>query len=392
MNKIKIAFIHTTGLASGGTEQFLQRLAVGLPKDRFEIDFYYANNTSEQRKKYVEDNGITTIKFECQKIVENRGFSRAFECNLKNVFRNNYDLIMLGTDGAEISYLNFIKKTPIIDSIHYVSGVNNRFNVSRVMQISKFSCDLWVKKGGDKDRTVMISLPLKAPQFNFTDIRESLGLAPNTFLFGMHQANREEIFSDIPLRAYKEVESESNAYILLNGSKLYREQAKELGLKNVFFFDFVSDNNEFYSILKSLDVYAHGRKDGELNSAALAEAMSLGLPIITHPSNDFNGHLEVVNDNGFVANDYIEYAQKMRLLENDAMLREKMSKNSLTKFKNYYNYDGQMNNIVNIYEDAIKEPYPNALKRHILSLKQTVRNRFLYVLIGIKEKRDFECK
>lgn len=175
---------------------------------------------------------------------------------------------MLGTDGADISYLRCIKDTPIVDSIHYVSGMNNRYNVSRVMHISNFSKNLWVKRGGDIERTVMISLPLKKASFKFTDIRSELGLKPHIFIFGMHQANRDEFFSDIPLKAYKEVENDNNAYVLLNGSKRYREQVKKLGLKNVYFYDFVQDKNQFYSILKSFDVYVRGRKDGELNSAA----------------------------------------------------------------------------------------------------------------------------
>lgn len=385
MKKIRMAFVHTTGLSAGGTEQFLQRLAVGLPKDRFEIDFYYANNTAEHRKKYVEENGVHTIKFACSQIIEKKGFGRAFGCDFDKVYKDDYDIVMLGTDGADISYLDCIRKTPIIDSIHYVSGVNNRFNVSRVMQISEFSRNLWKNKGGDDSRCVMISLPLKKPDFVYTDIRKALGLSPDTFIFGMHQANRDEIFSDIPLKAYKEVENEKNAYVLLNGSKRYREQAKELGLKNVYFYDYVNDNDQFYSILQSFDVYAHGRKDGELNSAALAEAMSLGLPIITHPSNYFNGHLEVIKDNGYVVKNYEEYAKKMMLLERDDSLRNKLGENSIKKFIEHYDYEGQMNNIIKIYEDVVRNPYPLRFRRYLYSIIQAIRNKVLYFYIGICE-------
>ena len=386
MNKYRIAFIHTTGLCPGGTEQFLQRLAVDLPKDIFDVDFYYANNTAEHRKNFVDAGGVNTIKFNCGQIIEKKGLARAYNCDFKNVFKNNYDLIMLGTDGAEISYLNFIKSTPIIDSIHYIAGANNRYNISRVMHISEFSRNKWVEKGGDKKRTVMISLPLRKPVFTFTDIRSELGLSPDTFIFGMHQANRDDIFSDIPLKAFKEVENDNNAYVLLNGSKLYRNQAKELGLKNIYFYDYVKDNDKFYSIINSFNVYAHGRKDGELNSAALAEAMSLGLPIISHPSSDFNGHLEVIKGNGFIANNHIEYAEKMRLLEQDTDLRTQMGLRSIEIFNSHYDHDAQMQNIINIFLNAINDPYPDKLRRRILSDTQSIKNFLLYYVIGLYKK------
>lgn len=66
------------------------RLAVSLPKDRFYVDFYYANNSADHRKQYVENNGINTIKFECGKVVEKKGFGRAYDCNFKAVFTNDY--------------------------------------------------------------------------------------------------------------------------------------------------------------------------------------------------------------------------------------------------------------------------------------------------------------
>ena len=374
MDRKRIAFVHVTGLSSGGTEQFLQRLAVSLKERGHIVDFYYANNTAEHRKKYVEDHGVRTIKFECGFIVEKRGYRYAFNCNFNKVFTNEYDLVQIGTDGCELSYLSCIKKIPIVDSIHYVTGVNNRYNISRVMHISEFSRKLWEEKGGDAKRTVMISLPLQRKSFEYMDIRKELGLKKDCFIFGMHQANRDEIFSDIPLRAYKEVEAENNAYVLLNGSQLYRKQAKQLGLKRVYFYDYVQDDNHFYSILKSFNVYAHGRKDGELNSAAIAEALSLGLPIITHPSSDFNGHLEIVKNNGYVANDYIEYAEYMKKLQNDSSLREKMGEESLKIFNDKYDFEMQMNNIEKIYEEIIFKPYPHKIRRMLYHVSQKVKN------------------
>ena len=40
-NKSKIAFIHPSGLTLGGTERWLQMIAANLPKEEFEIDYFY---------------------------------------------------------------------------------------------------------------------------------------------------------------------------------------------------------------------------------------------------------------------------------------------------------------------------------------------------------------
>ena len=45
-NKSKIAFIHPSGLTLGGTERWLQMIAANLPKEEFEIDYFYSSGHS----------------------------------------------------------------------------------------------------------------------------------------------------------------------------------------------------------------------------------------------------------------------------------------------------------------------------------------------------------
>ncbi len=63
MQKTRIAFIKFGGLAAGGTEKYLQTLACNLPKDHFEVAYFYTEavpllgnswktpDTNEERKK-----------------------------------------------------------------------------------------------------------------------------------------------------------------------------------------------------------------------------------------------------------------------------------------------------------------------------------------------------
>ena len=373
MRKIKIAFITAEGLNTGGTERFMQTIAANLPSDKYEVDYYYTPKVAQHRYQYMVDHNVNLIEYHGDYYTKWR-----YIC-LRNTdfwqkYKGGYDLIQLGRCGYPDDIISRIKDTPIVDSIHWVAGACNSYNISRVMHISEFSREVWVKKGGDKRRVEMISLPLFLPEFQFTDIRASLGLEPDRFLFGFHQANRDDIFSDIPLKAYKEIEDDTNAFVLCNGSRKYREQAKELGLKNIYFYDYLKDDNEFYSVIKSLDVYAHGRFDGELNSAAIAEALSFGLPVVTHPSDYFNGHLEVVTDNGFVAKDYKEYAGYMRKLQNDVELRKKCSDASYRIFHEKYEFNVQMSRIMEIYDGVLANPYPNKGRRVMLDLTQRIGN------------------
>ena len=78
MAKIKVAFIKFGGMANGGTEKYLQTIAAHLPKDEFEVDFFYCDaapyigsdfkhlDTDESRVQYTESNGVNLIKFDVE--------------------------------------------------------------------------------------------------------------------------------------------------------------------------------------------------------------------------------------------------------------------------------------------------------------------------------------
>lgn len=374
---IKIAFIHFNGLGMGGTERFLQTVAANLPKDEFQADYYYAGDAAEFRKKYLESHGVRLIRFRYQSRIGHRGYYYFAGCNLKEVYEGGYDLVQAGRYGSAESIFEEIRDTPIVDSIHYVGGADNQYNIARTMHISKFSRDMWVKMGGDRSRTVMISHPLEKPQFQSIDIRRSFGIDPEWTVYGFHQRDDDAIFSEVPLKAFKETESSKNAFLICGGSEKYRKQAKALGLKRCFFIEPTDNPNIIFSFLQAVDIYAHGRKDGELNSMALAEAMCFSLPIITHPSRQYNGHLEVMKGNGYVAASVSEYARRMSELEQDEELRKRCGNRSGEIFESRYDLNRQMHRIIHIYKEVLEEPYPDKLRRSYLGLRQRAKNKFL---------------
>jgi len=370
--KISIAFIKYLGLTTGGTEKFLQTIAAGLPKNEFNVDYYWAhpddNPPDEGRKQYLLDNGVNLIEFKTSKSRVHRGKIWLDETNFFEVFKGA-DLIQTGRCGLFEEPFCSIRNIPIIDSLHYVVGVDNQYNISRVMHISEFSKLKWIQQGGDDSRVVMVSHPMIIPKIEFIDYRQELGLQ-NKFIFGFHQRNDNAIFSDIPIKAYKEVESDKNVFVLLGGGDAYKKQVKELGLKNIYFLEHTGDVNRIHSFLQMLDVYAHGRKDGELNSTAIAEALYYGKPIVSHISDCFNGHVECIDNAGFVVENAEEYAQKLKEIEQNKDLYNNLSIKAKNRFNELYDYEKQMQNIIAIYRETLQNPYPNKLKRLYLDIKQ----------------------
>ncbi|MFA6988638.1 MAG: glycosyltransferase family 4 protein [Candidatus Gastranaerophilaceae bacterium] len=371
--KIKIAFVKYDGLGLGGTEKFLQTVAAGLPKDKFDVDYFYAHGDlippNEVRKQYLLDNGVNVIEFKTSTYRHHRDKFWLDNSNFFEVYKDNYDIVQTGRCGMyEEPFCDI--KSPIVDSLHYIVAVDNQYNIARSMHISEFSKNMWIQKGGDKNRIVMVSHPIHMPDFEYIDLSKQFGLE-NKFIYGFHQRNDDMIFSDIVLRAYKKVENDNNAFILLGGSEKYREQAKELDLKNIHFLGHTGDKNIIQSFLKTIDLYAHGRSDGELNSTAIAEALYYGKPVVSHISTGgFNGHVECIANAGFVVDTYEQYAEKLKELEQNKDFYEKISQNALVRFKEMYDFDTQMQNIINIYKDVVKNPYPNKLNRLYLHIKQ----------------------
>ena len=358
---ITIAVFTYYGLDKGGTEKFLQTVSALLPKDIYKVDYYYIDSIPERvssvKKKYLIENNVTLFPYHCEKVDTKKRYIYQRNSNFFDVFQGA-DIVLTGSSGYTEEILQHIKKIPIIQTIHYVNGGDNQFNISRVLHISEFSKNMWIKKGGDKLRTEMISHPIVIPQYNKIDIRKQFGIDDNDFVFGLHQRDNDYIFSDMPLNAYAQIENEHTAFIICGGSKKYRAQAENLNLKRCYFIDATDSNDVIYSFLEALDVYAHGRYDGELNSTALAEAMYFGLPVITHPSDIFNGQLEVINGNGFVANNSNEYAEKMKVLLNNKDVYNACAIESKKIFEKKYDPKAQINNIMCIFDDVLKNPYP----------------------------------
>lgn len=369
-DKIRIAFIKFGGLSAGGTEKFLQTIAAHLPKTMFDVTYFYCDtapyigsdfihpDTSQERLKFMEEHNVKLVKFQVGAKDVTTPTHDWIDTNFWELFNeSDFDIIQTGRAGHPEYPFVKIKKTPIIDSVHFLGGVDNQPNILRVMHICEWAKEKWINEGGDERRTVIISHPMDIPDLNLDNVREELDLK-DKIIFGFHQRGDDGIVSHIPLKAYKQIEDENTHFLILGGSQLYSEQAKKLELKNFQQLDHTADRRKIYSFLNSLDVYAHGRKDGEVNSTAMAEAMYFGLPIISHTSEVNNGHVECIRDAGHVVDTVEEYSAQLNKLKSDQIYKETLSQNALKNFKENYELQGQLAKIIDVYQDVARNPAP----------------------------------
>ncbi len=398
-NKIRIAFIKYGGLSAGGTEKFLQTIAANLNPDRYDVTYFYCNSspyrggnfvhagTDTFRTDYMAGHGIKLVEFTVGAKDITTPLHEWRDTNFWEKFDEaDFDIIQTGRAGHKEYPFNKITHTPIVDSLHLTAGVDNQRNISRVMHITKWSADKWVKAGGDEKRIVIVSHPMEISVSEATSMRENLHISPKVTVFGFHQRDADSIFSPIPLLAYKEVESDDTYFLIMGGSKLYREQATQLGIKNISFVNHSAEQKRIYSFLKTLTVYAHGRKDGEVNSTAMAEAMYFGLPIVSHYSEINNGHVECIADAGVVVGSIEAYATELRKLQNEKTYYEMRSENALKRFVENYELKGQIKRIESIYESVITNPFPYPTRRFLYSLHWTQNIRIWLKWLYLKAK------
>ena len=167
--KNKIAFIKFGGMAIGGTEKVLQTIASELPKDQYDVDFFYCDSapyigsdykhldTDLKRVEYCVQNKVNLINFQ-------EGFKELrvsthdwLDTDFWDYFNeDDYDVIITGRAGHPEYPFNLINKTKIIDTIHLSGMAENKANVYKTVLISIEQRERWVEAGGIKKKSLII--------------------------------------------------------------------------------------------------------------------------------------------------------------------------------------------------------------------------------------------
>ena len=84
-----------------------------------------------------------------------------------------------------------------------------------------------------------------------------------------------------------------------------------------------ADGSEICNFLLSLDIYCHGRKDGECHGTAIQEATLHSLPVVSHKAL-MNGHIEIIGNCGRVCDGEDDYENYLTQLILDTELRTRL--------------------------------------------------------------------
>ena len=71
---------------------------------------------------------------------------------------------------------------------------------------------VWLNQGGNNEKYDVIPLCREEIPKSKNNFRDQIGLGLN-FVFGMHQREDDTIFSEVPLKAYKRIQTSKNFFL-----------------------------------------------------------------------------------------------------------------------------------------------------------------------------------
>lgn len=301
----KIIIHHLNELTIGGTEKTTQIILK-------ELDSYDDNYI--HYLAYKRDGDKTREPF----FMEILGKERMLSYGSKEEFINiisNLKPYVLHRYAAGIPEWPFVKEVrPHVK--HFVStsifgNQDNTIDIKKVIYVSQHLKNI-IGFGSNEDH-VVIRTPVEPPKTE-EDLREELDIPKDAFVFGRIGRDDNNIYNPINLFAYSKVETENTYFVIVAPSELCKRDIEKLKIKNYRYVDKTTDDVRLSRFYNTIDVLAHARKDGECNPSNVWEAAAHGKPVISHYGTTFNGHIETIQDSGFVVspNDFKEYIRIMK--------------------------------------------------------------------------------
>jgi FkbM family methyltransferase len=340
-DKIKVAFVKFGGLSSGGTEKWLQMMATNMNNLKFEVTFFYCSSapyigsdfrhptTDIDRLKFMKNSRVVLKEFQvgAKDVTTNDHFW--VDTNFWDVFDESlFDIVVTAKAGpAEFPFTKIT--VPIIEYVTLGVGVDQSSSIKWSVHCSEWQRRRWIRMGGRA--THSSSLPI--PHFGVSsdqNYRTELNIPKNAFVIGMHQRPEDTIYSALPLSAFAQLSDSNTYFLLLGGSKLYGEQAQRMGASNFINLPYTANEEAISKFLNTLDMFAHGRADGETFGTVFSEAMAHGLPLVTHYSNSgANAQSETIGPAGRCVATENEYADFLREVRDNKAFHEVLSLKAL---------------------------------------------------------------
>lgn len=345
------------------------RLACRLDKRMFKVNFLWCIPgrdlrssfthpipTSEEKErvlKLLAEAGVTQREFRVgARLVEDLHLPW-INTDFWDVFRGvDTDVVFTWRSGGR-EYPFCHMNAPLVEW-NVFGWADTSINLRRSLAVSACCRSDYISRGGNPNISSIVHLPTDPPMTS-ENMRRELGIPEDCLVVGMHQRSEDTIFSPIPLNAVKYIsEKVPNVIVLfLGGSKKYENQADSLEINGIFLH---SDSNYLTvsKFLNTLDIYVHGRRDGETLGAAIQEAMIHNLPIISHKS-QWNAHVETIGDGGIVCEGQRDYNLELLKMAEDPVLRSSRGEKSFRRALELYSWGISLNLIEKSLVDSIIE-------------------------------------
>jgi glycosyltransferase involved in cell wall biosynthesis len=330
---MKIAFCKFAGLANGGTEKYLQSIAMLYQKNGHDVEYFYTNaapilNQDWQHPpndKNREDSLITAGVKITPIFVEARIRNEWINSNFFDKFsESKYDVLITAGNGESEYPYNRLHNIPIIHTIHGEHAFSQK-NIKKSVLLCNWQAEKWVNNGGEKNKLEIIPSYVPVPSKYGKEFRLKNKIPPSAFVYGFHQRNDPSIFSPVSLEAFKLQQKENEYFAILGGSDKHKDFVRQRNISNVIFVEYTSLQEIIHEFLDGIDVYAHSRSDGEVCSASIIEALYHGKPVISVPGINM-GHKEQIQDCGFMCSNIEEYIEAMRKIKQDIGKFSRMAK------------------------------------------------------------------
>jgi len=260
----KIGFITSFGLGGGGhTNEVICRLLQYHYKEY--IQFFY--------NKYS-----CTLPNEPSRI-NNYSFCKLIKfVNTEELNDYNLDILIVHRSGDDHWALpNFEKinfKFKIIE-INFHGAIRTKADLRIFPSISLVN-----HKNINHVPHVVIPNPISYVSNN-DNLRNELNLN-NKFVVGRVARGDSDIYCDINLNAYKNIEDENTVFLYLNPSQQAINDSKKINIKNIIFLNPTVDTEYLDKIYNTFDVHIHSNSIGETFGNSVAESFIRGIPTISH--------------------------------------------------------------------------------------------------------------